>query len=125
MSDNINPEVVIDAITNDVKEYNQIKIHSPTIRHYAFLEKIKSPFIFSDSKFDLENTIPSIYILTLDRDGLKKLSGKSVDEISDYSFDWADDNIVMTDIPKIIEDTVKIFTSINDSAPQNTTEKKT
>ena len=89
-----------------------------TIRRYAFLEKLKSPFIFSDISFDLENTIPSIYILAIENADIKKLSGKTVDEIKDIAFDWADENLEMNDLATIIKDVVAVFTTINDSAPQ-------
>lgn len=113
-----NPNVVLDAITNDDKTYSKVTIHQPTIRRYAFLEKLKSPFIFSDISFDLENTIPSIYILAIENADIKKLSGKTVDEIKDIAFDWADENLEMNDLATIIKDVVAVFTTINDSAPQ-------
>lgn len=122
MSKKQNPDAVIDAITNGSKEYHKVTINTPTIRHYAFLEKMKSPFIFSDIDFGLESTIPSIYILSLDRDGLKKLSGKSVEDIRDIAFDWADSTIDMSDVSRIIDDVVKVFTSINDTVPQETSD---
>lgn len=118
MSEKQNPAVVLDAITSSEKTYHKITINTPTIRRYAFLEKLHSPFIFSDGSFDLENVIPSIYVLALTNEELKKLTGKSVDEIKDIAFDWADDNIDMKDIPSIITDVVDIFVKINDTAPQ-------
>lgn len=125
MSEKQNPDIVIDAITNTDKIYNGIKINTPTIRRYAYLEKLKSPFIFSDINFDLNNVIPSVYILAATKDELKSLSGKSIDEINDIAMDWADDNLDMKTIPNIIKDVVDVFTKINDSAPQSTSEKKT
>lgn len=125
MSEKQNPDIVIDAITNTDKIYNGIKINTPTIRRYAYLEKLKSPFIFSDINFDLNNVIPSVYILAATKDELKSLSGKSIDEINDIAMDWADDNLDMKTIPNIIKDVVEVFTKINDSAPQSTSEKKT
>ena len=125
MSEKQNPDVVIDAITNTDKTYNGITINTPTIRRYAYLEKLKSPFVFGDIGFELENIIPSIYVLAATKDELKVLSGKSVDEIKDIAMDWADDNLDMKTLPDIIKDVVEVFTKINESAPQGTTEKKT
>lgn len=125
MSEKQNPDVVIDAITNTDKTYNGITINTPTIRRYAYLEKLKSPFVFSDVGFELENVIPSIYVLAATKDELKVLSGKSVDEIKDIAMDWADDNLDMKTLPDIIKDVVAVFTKINESAPQGTSEKKT
>ena len=125
MSEKQNPDVVIDAITNTDKTYNGITINTPTIRRYAYLEKLKSPFVFGDIGFELENVIPSIYVLAATKDELKVLSGKSVDEIKDIAMDWADDNLDMKTLPDIIKDVVEVFTKINESAPQGTTEKKT
>ena len=125
MSEKQNPDVVIDAITNTDKTYNGITINTPTIRRYAYLEKLKSPFVFGDIGFELENVVPSIYILAATKDELKVLSGKSVDEIKDIAMDWADDNLDMKTLPDIIKDVVEVFTKINESAPQGASEKKT
>ena len=125
MSQKQNPDIVIDAITNTDKTYSGITINTPTIRRYAYLEKLKSPFVFGDVGFELENVIPSIYILAATKDELKVLSGKSVDEIKDIAMDWADDNLDMKTLPDIIKDVVEVFTKINESAPQGTSEKKT
>lgn len=120
MSEKQNPDIVIDAITNTDKTYSCITINTPTIRRYAYLEKLKSPFIFGDINFDLENVVPSVYVLAATKDELKRLSGKSVDEIKDIAMDWADDNLDMKILPDIIKDVVEVFTKINESAPQNT-----
>lgn len=125
MSEKQNPDIVIDAITNTDKTYNGITINTPTIRRYAYLEKLKSPFVFGDVGFELENVIPSIYVLAATKDELKVLSGKSVDEIKDIAMDWADDNLDMKTLPDIIKDVVAVFAKINESAPQGTSEKKT
>ena len=125
MGEKQNPDVVIDAITNTDKTYNGITINTPTIRRYAYLEKLKSTFVFSDVGFELENVIPSVYVLAATKDELKVLSGKSVDEIKDIAMDWADDNLDMKTLPDIIKDVVEVFTKINESAPQGTSEKKT
>ena len=125
MSEKQNPDIVIDAITNTDKTYNGIIINTPTIRRYAYLEKLKSPFVFGDIGFELENVVPSIYVLAATKDELKVLSGKSVDEIKDIAMDWADDNLDMKTLPDIIKDVVAVFTKINESAPQGTSEKKT
>ena len=125
MSEKQNPDIVIDAITNTDKTYNSITINTPTIRRYAYLEKLKSPFVFSDVGFELENVIPSVYVLAATKDELKVLSGKSVDEIKDIAMDWADDNLDMKTLPDIIKDVVAVFTKINESAPPGTSEKKT
>ena len=120
MSEKQNPDIVIDAITNTDKTYSGITINTPTIRRYAYLEKLKSPFIFGDINFDLENVVPSVYVLAATKDELKRLSGKSVDEIKDIAMDWADDNLDMKILPDIIKDVVEVFTKINESAPQST-----
>ena len=125
MGEKQNPDIVIDAITNTDKTYNGITINTPTIRRYAYLEKLKSPFVFGDIGFELENVVPSIYVLAATKDELKVLSGKSVDEIKDIAMDWADDNLDMKTLPDIIKDVVAVFTKINESAPQGTSEKKT
>ena len=125
MSEKQNPDIVIDAITNTDKTYSGITIHTPTIRRYAYLEKLKSPFVFSDINFDLDNVVPSVYILAATKDELKSLSGKSVDEIKEIAMDWADDTLDMQTLPDIIKDVVALFTNINESAPQGTSEKKT
>ena len=125
MGEKQNPDIVIDAITNTDKTYNGITINTPTIRRYAYLDKLKSPFVFGDIGFELENVIPSIYVLAATKDELKVLSGKSVDEIKYIAMDWADDNLDMKTLPDIIKDVVAVFTKINESGRQGTSEKKT
>ena len=122
MSEKQNPAIVIDALTNENKSYSKVIINQPTIRRYAFLEKLKSPFVFSDIGFELENVIPSVYVLAVEKEQLKNLAGKSVDEIREAAMDWADENLEMKDLPEIIKDVIAVFTKINDSAPQGSKE---
>lgn len=122
MSEKQNPAIVIDALTNENKSYSKVIINQPTIRRYAFLEKLKSPFVFSDTGFELENVIPSVYVLAVEKEQLKNLSGKSVDEIREAAMDWADENLEMKDLSEIIKDVIAVFTKINDSAPQGSKE---
>ena len=46
MSTAKNPKIVVDAIIDqNGQEVNTVKIYPVTIRRYAFLEKLNSPFI--------------------------------------------------------------------------------
>lgn len=115
-----NPKIVVNAILDsDGKEINDIKIYPVTIRRYAFLEKLNSPFINPDVKFDVNSIIPSVYVMTLTKDELKKYNSNDIEKLISDSFDWSD-SLNMDDIPKMITAVTKQMQEINHASPDAT-----
>ena len=118
---NKNPKIVVDAIidSESSKITNNINVYPVTIRRYAFLEKLCSPFINPDVKFDVNSIIPSVYVMTLTKDELKKYNSNDIEKLISDSFDWSD-SLNMDDIPKMITAVTKQFTEINRASPDAT-----
>jgi hypothetical protein len=114
-----NPSVVIDSVLEDETTFGKITIHPVTIWKYALLEKIQSPFLFPDTEFTLENIAPTVFILAKERNELKPYV-KDVDKLKEDSMDWLDDNLDLSDMPKMIQKIVEEFTKLNNAAPTQT-----
>lgn len=115
-----NPKIVVDAILDsDGKEVNNIAVYPVTIRRYAWFEKLNSPFINSEVKFDVNSIIPSVYIMTLTNDELKKYGSNDIEKIISDSFDWSD-SLNMDDVPKMITAVTKQMQEINRASPDAT-----
>lgn len=113
-----NPEIVVDTIIDSegTKTENNIKIYPCTIRRYALLEKLESPFISPDKKFDVTSIVPSAYIFASDNSKLKMYTTKDIEILVNDAFDWAE-SLKITDIPQMIEIITKQITDINKAAP--------
>lgn len=118
---NKNPKIVIDSIldSESSKIANNINVYPVTIRRYAFLEKLNSPFINSEVKFDVNGIIPSVYVMTLTKEELKKYNSNDIEKLISDSFDWSD-SLNMDDVPKMIAAVTKQFTEINRASPDAT-----
>jgi hypothetical protein len=118
---NKNPKIVIDAIidSESSKITKDINVYPVTIRRYAFLEKLNSPFINSEVKFDVNGIIPSVYVMTLTKDELKKYNSNDIEKLISDSFDWSD-SLNMDDVPKMITAVTRQFTEINRASPDAT-----
>lgn len=116
-----NPKIVVDAIidSESSKITKDINVYPVTIRRYAFLEKLNSPFINSEVKFDVNGIIPSVYVMTLTKDELKKYNSNDIEKLISDSFDWSD-SLNMDDVPKMITAVTKQFTEINRASPDAT-----
>lgn len=65
--DDKNPQVVLDAIIDAPGCIGDVTINDVTILRYAYLEKLHSPFIDTTQEFNVENIIPSVYVLAIDK----------------------------------------------------------
>lgn len=111
-----NPEIVLDALTQGPKEFAKFKLNPLTIFRYAFLEKIKSPFVDSSKEFSVENVAPTVFVLASDRADLRKYSGDP-EALKLDALEWADDHLSIDEVPDVIKAVVAQFAALNKAAP--------
>lgn len=114
--ENKNPDIVIDAIIDAPSKFGDVTIGDVTILKYAYLEKLKSPFVNPETSFSVENIIPSVYVLAVEKSVLKQY-GADLERLKLDALDWADDNLKLDDVPDIIKCVVSKFTTVNKAAP--------
>ena len=115
-----NPKIVVDSILDsNGKEINNIKIYPMTIRRYAWFEKLNSPFINSEVKFDVNGVIPSVYVMCKSKDELKKYNSNDIEKLISDAFDWSE-NLSMNDIPDMITSVTKQMQELNKASPDAT-----
>ena len=120
MSTAKNPKIVVDAIIDqNGQNVNTVKMYQVTIRRYAFLEKLNSPFINPEVQFTVNTIIPSVFVMTRTKDELKKYSSNDIEQLIADSFDWSD-SLDMDDVPEMIKAVTKQFTEINRASPDST-----
>ena len=120
MSTAKNPQIVVDAIIDqNGQEVNTVKLYPVTIRRYAFLEKLNSPFINPEVQFTVNTIIPSVFVMTRTKDELKKYASNDIEKLVQDSFDWSD-SLNMDDVPEMIKAVTKQFTEINRASPDST-----
>ena len=119
-----NPKIVVDAILDsNGKEVKSIRIYPMTIRRYAWFEKLNSPFINPDVKFDVGGVIPSVYVMCKTKDELKKYNSTDVEKLISDAFDWSED-LSMDDIPDMIASVTKQMQELNKASPDATEDNK-
>jgi hypothetical protein len=118
---NKNPKIVVDSILNSNGEdiNSEIKVYPMTIRRYALFEKLNSPFINSEVKFDVSNIIPSVYVMCSTKEKLKEYSSNDIEKLISDAFDWSED-LSMNDIPKMITSVTKQMEELNRASPDAT-----
>lgn len=77
-----------------------------TIRRYALLEKIGSPFAGGDAPFDINAVVPAAYIMSTPKDKLRKYSSADKDTLIEDAFDWSEE-LSLDDLPKMVSSLVK------------------
>ena len=120
MSVTKNPTLVVNSILDsngtDVKH---IKIYPITIRRYAWFEKLNSPFINPEVKFDVNGVIPSVYVMCKTKEELKKYNSTDVEKLIQDAFDCAED-LSLDDIPDMISYVTKQMQDLNKASPDAT-----
>lgn len=113
-----NPKIVVDEIldSNGKDISNNIKIYPMTIRRYAFFERLESPFIDSTKKFDVNGIIPSVYVMCMTKEKLKKYGSNDLEQLKQDALDWSED-LSLSDIPEMIIAVTKIMTDLNKASP--------
>lgn len=123
---NDNHPIITDAIIDHDSKVNPngIAIYPLTIRRYALLEKIESPFINGETKFNVNSVIPSAYVMCSDNDTLKKYSSSSIDVLRNDAFDWSE-NLEVNDIPDMMDAIIKQLETLNKVAPSTAASSST
>ena len=117
-----NPKAVVDAIINEGKPSTisgGLQVHPVTIRRYAFLEKLNSPFLNPDVKFTVNSILPSLYVMTSENDVLKKYStynDSNMNKLIDDAYDWSD-TADLSQIPMLIDRITSELLEMNKVSP--------
>lgn len=115
------PKIVVDAVLSEgLAQEQQIKLYPVTIRRYALLEKLKSPFIFADTEFNVNNVVPTAFVMSRTPDELKTYCTKPSDDVVQAAFDWAE-SLDIDDLPKMLSALSDQFLALNKAAPDKTT----
>lgn len=96
------PKIVVDAILAEGNPDEQIKVYPVTIRRYALLEKLDSPFIDSEKQFTVDSIVPSMFVMTRTAEELKKFCNADCAAVRDAAFTWSED-LPLDDIPKMVK----------------------
>lgn len=97
-----NPKAAIEALLETDRDIQGITIYPITIARYGLLELIESPFIVSGKLFNIMNLIPSLYIMALPIDKLKKYRLRNIEDLYQDAVIWSE-----TLIPEQIEEMIK------------------
>lgn len=89
-----------------------------TIRRYALLEKIGSPFAGSDAAFDINAVVPAAYIMSTPKDKLKQYTSADKDKLIEDAFDWSED-LSLDDLPKMVSSLAQQLMDMNKAAPDS------
>lgn len=115
------PKIVVDAVLSEgLAQEQQVKLYPVTIRRYALLEKLKSPFIFADTEFNVNNVVPTAFVMSRTPDELKTYCTKPSEDIVQAAFDWAE-SLDIDDLPKMLSALSDQFLALNKAAPDKTT----
>ena len=86
-----NPKTAIDTILNTETEIcDGIKVFPVTLARYALLELVESPFVTPDTKFTINNLLPSFFICCAKIDDLKGINSKNLDKLNEQALAWAE-----------------------------------
>lgn len=118
---NKDPKLVIESITDNEVEVGESKIavYPISIRRYALLEILNSPFLNPEVKFEINSVIPTAYVFTHTNDQLKKFNSNNKDVLEAVAYDWADANLKLGDISQLIAEIVNQMNKLNEAAPDS------
>lgn len=120
MSTAKNPQIVVNSVIDSAgTQVKHIKIYPMTIRRYAWFEKLNSPFINPEIKFDVNGVIPSVYVMCKTKEELKRYNSTDVEKLISDAFDWAED-LSLDDIPDMIASVTKQMQELNKASPDST-----
>lgn len=91
------PKLVIEQVLNspvgsEKSEPNRVELQPLTIRRYALLERLKSPFLDTDADFTANNILPTLMVMCSTTDRIREMSRMSYDDVMDAALDWSDEN---------------------------------
>lgn len=111
------PKIVVDAILAEGNPDEQIKVYPVTIRRYALLEKLDSPFIDPEKQFTVDSIVPSMFVMTRTAEELKKFCNADCAAVRDAAFTWSED-LPLDDIPKMVKAVTDQFLNLQKAAPE-------
>ena len=101
-----NPETAINTILATEKTIDDVTIHPITLARYALLELVESPFVTPDTKFTINNLVPSFFICCAKSEDLKGINSKNLDVLNQRAMEWAEtlpNTVIDKLIPEIME----------------------
>ena len=101
-----NPETAINTILATEKTIDDVTIHPITLARYALLELVESPFVTPDTKFTINNLVPSFFICCAKSEDLKGINSKNLDVLNQRALEWAEtlpNTVIDKLIPEIME----------------------
>lgn len=118
--DTKNPQLVVDSIIDGGKDEQKndavVKVYPLTIRRYALLEKLDSPFIGGSQDFGVEAIIPAAYVMCTEKTKLKEYASTDKKKLIEDAFDWSEE-LKVDDIPSLVEHITKQLADMNKAAP--------
>ena len=118
---NKNPELVTNTIIDSgkvesKKDEHTVKVYPMTIRRYALLEKIDSPFIGGSKPFDVNQIIPAAFIMCSSKEQLREYAALDMSKLVVDAFDWSE-KLEVKDLPALVENITKQMNDMNKAAP--------
>lgn len=72
-----------------------------TIRRYALLEKLDSPFIGGNGDFTVDAIVPAAYVLCSPKDKLREYAASDKKKLVEDAFDWSE-SLEVSDLPALV-----------------------
>jgi hypothetical protein len=111
------PSIVVDAVLAEGGAGQNVKVYPVTIRRYALLEKLGSPFVDPEKEFGVDGIVPSVFVMTRTAEELKQYCNASREAIRDAAFAWSED-LPLDDVPKMVKAVTDQFLNLQKAAPE-------
>lgn len=111
------PKIVVDAILAEGNTGGEVRVYPVTIRRYALLEKLGSPFIDPERQFTVDGIVPSVFVMTRTAEELRKFCNADCAAIRDAAFAWSED-LPLDDVPKMVKAVTDQFLNLQKAAPE-------
>lgn len=115
---NSDPEIVVDAILAEGIDDRSVQVYPVTIRRYALLEKLGSPFVDPEKPFTVDGIVPSVFVMTRSADELKKFCNAPAEALREAAFAWSED-LPLDDVPKMVKAVTDQFLGLQKAAPDS------
>lgn len=114
-----NPKAAIDAILESKMQVGSIVVWPLTIARYALLDLLESPFVNRTKKFNVFDTVASVYVMALDPRELAKYSSSNLDQLKQDAFVWIEsDQEKSGDVVKVLDLIAKKILDLSRLAPE-------
>lgn len=104
------PKTAIDAVLQTEEEHDGVKIFPMTLARYALLELVDSPFLNPEVKLTASTLMPSIFVMSQEKDVLKKYNSKNVEKLLEDASEWCE-GVQISDVTGFVQ---KIMEKIDD-----------